>query len=72
MANRVRTRVPCPSCEELITSVDQPKLHTKIKCPHCKVDLVVVEIDPVEFDWDDMEEFDDDWDDDDDTDDDWN
>jgi hypothetical protein len=53
MANRVKERIPCPSCEELITFVDSPKLETKIRCPHCRVDLVVVEEDPIELDWDD-------------------
>ncbi len=51
MANRVRTHVPCPSCEEIITFVDPPKLNTKVICPHCRVELVVVEIEPVELDW---------------------
>ena len=53
MANRVRDRVPCPSCEDLITFVDRPKVDGKIRCPHCGVDLIIVEIDPIELDWDD-------------------
>jgi formylmethanofuran dehydrogenase subunit E len=53
MANRVRERVPCPSCEELITFVDRVQIDDKITCPHCRVDLVVVEVNPIELDWDD-------------------
>ena len=72
MANRSYARVPCPSCEEFIIFKTRPDYDDKIRCPHCRVDLVVVEVNPIELDWDDFEEFDDDWDDEEDDDDDWN
>lgn len=66
MANRIQSRVPCPSCEEFIIFKDRPQLEDKIRCPHCRVDLIVVEVDPIELDWEDYDEADDeDWDDDD-------
>ena len=53
----------------------QPKLDQKVRCPHCRTDLIVVEVEPIELDWDDLEndwDDDDDWDDDaDDADEDW-
>jgi hypothetical protein len=37
----------------------------ELNCPHCEADLVVVGLDPVEFDWADLSSAgDDDWDDD--------
>jgi hypothetical protein len=73
MSSRLKIRVLCPSCEEFIYFRDRPELDEKIRCPHCHVDLIVVETNPVELDWDDYEEEDVDWDwdeDDDDYDDD--
>ncbi|MBN1246657.1 MAG: hypothetical protein JXC32_03320 [Anaerolineae bacterium] len=59
----------CPACDETIILNAMPKLDQKIRCPHCRTDLIVVDLDPVELDWDDFED-DDDWDDEDDEDDD--
>jgi hypothetical protein len=73
MTNRDKIRVPCPSCEEFIYLRSRPQLDDKIRCPHCRVDLVVVDLNPVELDWDDYEDEDDDdwdWDDEDEDDDD--
>ena len=56
----------CPACDETVILNAQPKLDQKVRCPHCRTDLIVVEVDPVELDWDDLE---DDWDDDEDLDD---
>jgi DNA-directed RNA polymerase subunit RPC12/RpoP len=53
----------CPACDESIILNAEPKLDQKVRCPHCRTDLIVVEVEPVELDWDDFE---DDWDDDDD------
>jgi DNA-directed RNA polymerase subunit RPC12/RpoP len=53
----------CPACDESIILNAEPKLEQKVRCPHCRTDLIVVEVEPVELDWDDFE---DDWDDDDD------
>ncbi len=53
----------CPACDESIILNTEPKLDEKVRCPHCRTDLLIVELDPVELDWDDFE---DDWDDDDD------
>jgi lysine biosynthesis protein LysW len=61
----------CPACDETILLKEQPHLDQKVRCPHCRTDLIVVEVDPLELDWDD---FDEDWDDeegDDEDDDDW-
>lgn len=64
----------CPACDETIILNTQPKLDQKVRCPHCRTDLIVVEVDPVELDWDDLEDDwdeDEDWDDDEDEDEDW-
>ena len=53
----------CPACDETIIMNAKPKLDQKVRCPHCRTDLIVVEVEPVELDWDDFE---DDWDDEDD------
>ena len=58
-------RVICPACEEYITLKTAVDIDSKVRCPHCYTDLVVVQMNPIELDWDEYED-DDDWDDDDD------
>ncbi|MCJ7551205.1 MAG: hypothetical protein MUQ30_16135 [Anaerolineae bacterium] len=58
------TRTLCPACEEHVALGSGYGVNSKIRCPHCYSDLIVVQLDPVKLDWDD-------YDDDDDDDDDW-
>lgn len=62
----------CPDCEMEVTVGRPPKMDKKILCPHCEAFLRVVNLEPLELDWD-LDDFDD-WDletDDWDADDDW-
>lgn len=70
MASKV-SRVICPACEEYIVLRTAVSLDQKIRCPHCFTDLVVIQLNPVELDWDDFEDDDWEYDEDDDDDDDF-
>lgn len=52
----------CPECDGSIVFKAIPTLDQKVRCPHCRTDLIVIETQPIELDWDDFE---DDWEDDD-------
>lgn len=54
----------CPSCGEDVRISGRPKIGQKVTCPHCEDYLEVIEIDPVELDWDADDDWDDDWDED--------
>ena len=60
----METRALCPACEEYITLRSGYSMNSKIRCPHCHSDLIVVQLDPVILDWDDYDDDDDDDDDD--------
>jgi lysine biosynthesis protein LysW len=53
----------CPDCEMEIKVGESPKLDEKILCPHCGAFLRVINLVPLELDWD-LDDFDD-WDSDD-------
>lgn len=56
---------PCPDCGRAINLWPLLQVGEELNCPHCEADLVVVGLDPVEFDWADLSSAgDDDWDDD--------
>jgi len=64
------TTAICPACDETVILNTPPKLDQKVRCPHCRADLIVIKVEPVELDWadwddDDTDDDDDDWDDDD-------
>ena len=53
----------CPDCDEQIDfSQVAPKLGQKFACPHCEASLQVINVNPLQVDWDDSEFFDDDFD----------
>lgn len=65
-----KLKARCPDCEEVIKPHSKVRLGQRIFCPECGTELVVVGLNPLEFDWaidDDDEDFDD-FDDDDDWD----
>jgi lysine biosynthesis protein LysW len=65
----------CPDCDAEIDLGAEPRLGQKITCPNCEVELEVVNLDPLELNWDvnesDDEEWDDDWEEEEGEDDDW-
>ena len=60
----------CPDCERRVRVGGTPRLGNKLICPHCDAYLRVVDLNPIELDWD-SDDYDDwnsngdDWDDDD-------
>ena len=64
------SRAYCPDCDGKITFDSNPKVGTKLVCPHCDAELEVIDVNPVELDWV-YEESDEDWDDEDEDDDDY-
>jgi lysine biosynthesis protein LysW len=49
---RIKTvAVECPDCEEKINMTGEIVWGQKVVCPHCGVDLEVINVDPVELDW---------------------
>ena len=52
----------CPSCGEDIQLTGKVQLGQEVVCPHCETELEVIDLDPVELDWIDDEDWDD-WDD---------
>jgi lysine biosynthesis protein LysW len=57
----------CPSCDETIHFSRVPKLGRKVMCPECGESLEVVDLEPLELDFeeDDYDSDYDEWDDDD-------
>jgi hypothetical protein len=56
----------CPDCDEEIDfSQVKPKIGLKFVCPHCETNLEVININPLQLDWDDSTFFEDDFDSDD-------
>ena len=41
----------CLDCEREIVLRSSPKIEQRITCPHCKVTLEVINLDPLELDW---------------------
>ena len=58
------SRAYCPDCDGKIVFNAEPRVGTRLTCPHCDAELEVIDINPVELDWV-YEESDEDWDDDD-------
>jgi lysine biosynthesis protein LysW len=44
-------KVYCPDCEERIVLNGHTKVGQKLACPHCRAELEVIGIDPLELDW---------------------
>jgi len=63
-AKKVTVAIECPACEERLTVPSGLRLDSKIRCPHCYADLVVIHQNPLELDWDDWGDDGDDGDDD--------
>lgn len=53
-------RVICPSCEEGVKLSDRLKIGQKVTCPYCAEKLLVIQLNPVEFEWSDGEDWEDD------------
>ena len=58
--NRANESAACLDCEQTITFKRRPMLEEIIYCPHCEAMLMVVELNPLEFEWAFMDEYDDD------------
>ena len=58
----------CPYCEERVNVSGTPRLGQKITCPHCGENLEVVNLHPLELDYQDEDEYEEygDWEEDDD------
>lgn len=41
----------CLDCEREIDLGPSPKIKQRLTCPHCRVTLEVINIDPLELDW---------------------
>jgi lysine biosynthesis protein LysW len=41
----------CPECEDKIIMTGKIEWGRRVVCPHCGVDLEVINTDPVELDW---------------------
>lgn len=62
-----RTRVSvaiCPDCEWEIFLGPQPRQGRKVTCLNCGAELELIDVEPLELDWD-FSEFEPDWDPDD-------
>ena len=42
---------PCPDCGRTVTVGAQPKQSLKATCASCGIDLEIVCLEPLEFDW---------------------
>ena len=60
----------CPGCDDEMYIPGRPRVGTFVTCKTCEAELEVVEVNPLELDWRQMDDDDDDdYDDDDDDDD---
>lgn len=54
----------CPDCEEGVALGPQPRIGQRVTCTHCRTELEVIDLSPLELDWA-YEDSDLDWDDED-------
>jgi hypothetical protein len=41
----------CPDCEEGVSLGPQPRIGQRVVCPHCRAELEVIDLSPLELDW---------------------
>ena len=44
-------RTFCLDCERQIELGQDPQIGQRIKCPHCEVELEIINLEPLELDW---------------------
>ena len=62
--NQNKNTISCPDCSEEISLVLPVDKGDRYTCPNCWADLIVVNLDPIELHWNDVDDDDEDWDDD--------